>query len=722
MPKSCCWCWHDRQFLLVVSMMMFLMTTTTVMQPVSAIRLCQPFQKVNLWKYQFVFVEVDVDKVPIPTNTTIASSSDNTNATTTRDDNNGNGLTISFFAFPRNETDGSIIDPTDDWGMANMAMIYKSLKDVKFKVWYDYDNSTSSLTGFETTIVDARTNQVLSSSTKIRTSCSIMLPGYGDVRQQARAYCDGILWPPNNPDHQGLGGGRNKGKVPKYLGLRLGYSKTKLELCPDTANAAELTATAALSAANAASSTAVAVVDAGTSSSESGSSWFSFFENKRKKQQLRQEQQQARQQLLQHVGQPQPPPHGKQLSVALCVRSFQSTFFGTNEVAIQPYHVLNWLSYHINIGFTRFYLYERVPNDLKNYLEPYLVQNPQYRQYIDLQYIPYLTNATKLFTHLVTQAYVFDQIMTMQSCFSKARSEGYDLVLHIDYDEYVHTKTPHVNIFETFYNDLERNKEHHHSHVSLERCNIRNVQTDPPVEEVNLKTKSRKKKKKLTDDANPAKQYKHACLWGKNDNNVKSAFNVTHMKLKGVAHNVHVYFCDPATLHFSKDLYLTHLPDQYVSRTHSSSFLEFLHLPSTNKTDTTSTTTTIATQQQQLQQGEHQRVGVITTTFSEEEDDQYNNMMVTKIVAFLLVGSFGILKLLKSRRKKRKRKRTLSSDSLMTTKNSNHSPYDHHNEDENIETATTTTTNKTLLQRPFGRIFDNALFARRAGRTHSRKS
>ena len=664
LPKWCR-CWRHHYFVFWTMSMSMMVISTLHLQHVSAIRLCQPFQKVRFWKYQFVLVEVDVDKDPSKRIT----SSNMTNPYR-NDDTNGNGLTISFFAFPTNE-DGTIVDPTDDWGMANMGSIYGKLKDIKMKAWYDYDNSTTTTTGFEKTMIDSRTNKELLLTTptaaKTRTSCSIMIPGYHDIRHQARAYCDGIIWPPNSNDVSVSSKG-----IPKYLGIRVGYSKVKVELCPDVGS----------------SSNAIAIAASSSAASSSTNQ-------------------------IQLQAQP-PPPKGdnKQLSVALCVRSFQSTFFGTNEIAIKPYHVINWLSYHINIGFTKFYLYERVKDDLKNYLEPYLQQNPQHRQYIDLVYIPYMTNTTKLFTHLVTQAYVFDQIMTMQSCFSKARSEGYDLVLHIDYDEYVHTKTPQINIFETFYYDLERNTQLDHSSVALERCNIRNVQRDPPVHEVNLKTKTKytKKKKKRknnkkSEDDDVNNNYKHECLWGKNDNNVKSAFNVTHMKLKGQLHNVHVYM--GSIMHFSKDLYLTHLPDMYVPRTHSSLFMEFLHLPSNNDTSTTIALKQQQQQQQQqkqekmleLQQQQGEPLGVMTTTtitfFDEVQND---NMLVTKMVGCLLVGSLCILKLFKllCTRRKKKTKRIMSSDSLSLTNTNNNGHYHHNNHQEKM-----------------------SLFSRRAGRTNS---
>ena len=329
--------------------------------------------------------------------------------------------------------------------------------------------------------------------------CSIMMPGYQDdfrninFRYIARADCD-LTWPKEDKK-----GGHNSS-----LWLQVRGEQIELPLCPDLyhqpkpASAVTIPSNSNKAASASASASAPSTV-----------------------------------------------------SAAICVRSFQSTFFGTNETAVKPHHVTDWLEYHASLGFQRFYLYELVKDDLKKYLDPYLAKNPHIQNMIDLSYIGFLNNSTKTFNGLVTKSYIFDQVMTMQSCFAKARSEGIDLVLHIDFDEYVHTRTPNVPILETLRKDIDKCPRHHS--VALERCNVRKARMDPIV--------------------TPSD-----CLWARTYNNVKTAFNATNMALKKQAHNVHSMTIAEDPFFFSEDVYLHHLPDLYAPRSQTSEFREHLAL------------------------------------------------------------------------------------------------------------------------------------------------
>jgi hypothetical protein len=235
-------------------------------------------------------------------------------------------------------------------------------------------------------------------------------------------------------------------------------------------------------------------------------------------------------------------------TLAVCVRSFSATVFGTDEIAVLPHHVVDWLDHHIALGIDKFYLYERNKDELNTYLESYMAQNPEARELVEITYVPLLSKSTKTFDALETKSYIYDQMLVMHSCFAKARSEGFDFVFHIDYDEYIHTRStdPTTSLHEIFQNELLHCPPL--NSLTLERCNIPGVTADVPT---------------TPPDA----------FCGRNPNNCKTAFNASQMAEPDTQHTVHVMCpgrCD------AESLFIHHLPDAYADRSQSATYRRFL--------------------------------------------------------------------------------------------------------------------------------------------------
>lgn len=185
--------------------------------------------------------------------------------------------------------------------------------------------------------------------------------------------------------------------------------------------------------------------------------------------------------------------------LSVCLRPFYTESMSREKDAIDPptpQRMVEWLEYHLLIGFDKVYILDRYTTALLPLLEPYVSSGRVIHVPFPFQSdAPFSSKARSGQTRMVPSAH--DQVMAYDLCLSIARRRNDYFTAFIDLDEFIRYPQAEAGRLRRSIRELLANQTEVPDQIYLERFDVETESTGFALRYMNRFVKPRRKKKKV---------------------------------------------------------------------------------------------------------------------------------------------------------------------------------------------------------------------------------